>query len=235
MKEKIELKKLPQHLGLIIDGNGRWAKQRGLPRSMGHKAGFNTLERIVKECFYTYGIPHISVYCFSTENWNRPEKEVEYLGELFRKMINSRLMKKYPDVRINFMGDFGKFGEDIAIKGKKLMENSSKDYKYTLNLCINYSGQEELIRAINKIIEEGIEKVDRETIENHLYSAGQPQVDFMIRTSGEQRLSNFMLWQVAYAEFYFPKCHWPAFNKKTLHKALLEFQSRDRRFGAIKE
>ena len=235
MNMQDELKKLPTHVGFIIDGNGRWAKQRGLPRSMGHKAGFSTLERILKECFYTYGIEHVSVYCFSTENWNRPEAEVDYLRQLFRKFVNSNMEKKYPDVRINFMGDFGKFGEDIAIKGKKLMEKSAENAKFTLNLCINYSGQDELVMAVNKIIEEGIEKVDRETIANHLYSAGQPQVDFLIRTSGEQRLSNFMLWQVAYAEFYFPKCHWPAFNKKSLYKALLEYQGRDRRFGAIKE
>ena len=235
MKENIELKKLPNHLGLIIDGNGRWAKQRGLPRSMGHKAGFNTLEKMLKECFYTYGIEHVSVYCFSTENWNRPEKEVDYLRELFRKWVNSRMIKKYPDVRINFRGEFGKFGEDIHKKGTALMEKTRDNYKFTLNLGINYSGQDELVMAVNKIIEEKIEKVDREIIANHLYTAGQPPIDFLIRTSGEQRLSNFMLWQVAYAEMYFPKCHWPAFNKKALHKALLEFQGRDRRFGAIKE
>lgn len=234
MKEKVELKKLPKHLALIIDGNGRWAKNRGLPRSMGHKAGFGTLERMIKECFYTYGIEHISVYCFSTENWNRPEAEVDYLRQLFRKWVNSNMEKKYPDVRINYMGEFEKFGEDIAVKGHKLMEKT-KDKKFTLNLGINYSGQDELVMAVNKIIEEKIEHVDRQVIADHLYTAGQPPIDFLIRTSGEQRLSNFMLWQVAYAEMYFPKCHWPAFNKKTLYKALLEYQSRDRRFGAIKE
>lgn len=230
-----ELKKLPKHLALIIDGNGRWAKKRGLTRSMGHKAGFNNLERMIKECFYTYGISNLSIYCFSTENWNRPQQEVDYLRDIFRKWVNSRMTKKYPDVRINFMGEFGKFGEDIAEKGQKLMEKTAHNEKFTLNLGINYSGQDELVRAVNNIISEGIEKVDREVIADHLYTAGQPQVDLLIRTSGEQRLSNFMLWQMAYAEFYFPKCHWPAFNKKALYKALLEFQSRDRRFGAIKE
>ena len=133
------------------------------------------------------------------------------------------------------MGEFGKFGEDIEVNGKALMEKTKHKDKFVLNLGINYSGQDELVMAVNKIIEEGIEKVDRDIIAEHLYTTGQPPLDFLIRTSGEQRLSNFMLWQVAYAEMYFPKCHWPAFNKKSLKKALLEFQSRDRRFGAIKE
>ena len=235
MDKKEELKKVPVHLGLIIDGNGRWAKAKGLTRSMGHKAGFDTLEKMVKECFYDYGIKYISVYCFSTENWNRPEKEVDYLRKLFRKWVNSNMKKKYPDVRFNFMGEFGKFGEDIAEKGQKLMDETKDNDKFVLNLGINYSGQDELVMAVNKIIEEGIDKVDRQTIDDHLYTAGQPPVDFMIRTSGEHRISNFMLWQLAYAEMYFPKCHWPAFNSDVLYESLLEYQNRDRRFGAIKE
>ncbi len=230
-----ELKKLPKHLGLIIDGNGRWAKKRGLARSLGHKAGFNRLEKIAKECFYEYGIPHISVYCFSTENWNRPQDEVDYLISIFRKMVSGNMKKKFPDVRINFMGDLSKFPEDIEKKAKKLMADTMDNTKYTLNLGINYSGQDELVYAVNNIISEGIEKVDREIIAEHLYTKGQPPVDFLIRTSGELRISNFMLWQLAYAELYFPKVNWPGFNSKHLKTALLEFQGRDRRFGAIKE
>ena len=230
-----ELVKIPTHLGLIIDGNGRWAKSRGLTRSMGHKAGFDNLETILKECFYTYGIKCVSVYCFSTENWNRPEKEVDYLRSLFRNMVDSKMEKKYPDVRINFMGDFGKFGEDIALKGKALMEKTKNNEKFILNLGINYSGQDELVMAVNNIVKEGITEINRDVIANHLYTAGQPQLDFLIRTSGEYRLSNFMLWQSAYAEFYFPEVHWPGFSKKHLKEALYVFQSRDRRFGAIKE
>ena len=218
---KKELIKLPKHLGLIIDGNGRWAKQRGLTRSMGHKAGFNNLERIVKECFYKYGIQCISVYCFSTENWNRPEKEVDYLRSLFRKWVNDDMESKYPDVRINFIGDFGKFGEDIETKGKALMNKTQHKDKFVLNLGINYSGQDELVMAVNNIISEGIKTVDRKIIDNHLYTAGQPPMDYLIRTSGEYRLSNFMLWQVAYAELYFPDCHWPAFTKKTFKRSVI--------------
>lgn len=230
-----ELKKLPTHIAFIIDGNGRWAKSRGLIRSLGHKAGLSRLEKNIKECFYGYGIPIVSVYAFSTENWNRPNDEVNYLMDLFRKYLGKRFLKKYPETRFNLMGDMSGLPEDIAKKAKNLMDLTKDRTKFILNLGINYSGQDELVIAVNKIIEEKIEHVTRQVISDHLFTRGQPPVDFMIRTSGEQRLSNFMLWQVAYAEFYFPKVHWPAFNSKQLYKALLEYQSRDRRFGAIKE
>ena len=230
-----ELKKLPKHIAFIIDGNGRWAKSRGLTRSLGHKAGFSRLEKIIKECFYGYGIPIVSVYAFSTENWNRPEAEVNYLMDLFRKYLNKSFLKKYPEVRFNHMGDPNGLPDDIAKKAKNLMDATADRDKFTLNIGINYSGQDELVIAVNNILEEGITHVDRKVIADHLFTHGQPPVDLMIRTSGEQRLSNFMLWQVAYAEFYFPKCHWPAFNSRQLFKALEEYQNRDRRFGAIKE
>ena len=229
-----ELKKLPTHIAFIIDGNGRWAKKRGLTRSMGHKAGFNRLEKIVKECFYDYGIPTVSIYAFSSENWNRPKDEVDYLIGIFRKMVNTDFSKDYADVRFNFMGDLSKFPEDIANKARDIMEQT-KNGKYTYNIGINYSGQDELVYAVNNIIAEGIEKVDRQVIADHLYTKGQSPVDFCVRTSGENRLSNFMLWQLAYAELYFPKVYWPAFTSKHLYSALLEYQGRDRRFGAIKE
>jgi len=222
-------------LALIIDGNGRWAKKRGLTRSMGHKSGFSRLEKIIKECFFEYNIPIISVYCFSTENWNRPQEEVDYLIEIFGKMVSSNMKKKYPNVRINFMGDLSRFPENIYKKAQKLMNDTKDNKDYILNLGINYSGQDELVYAVNNIIAEGIEKVDRSIIDNHLYTQGQPPVDFCIRTSGEHRISNFMLWQLAYAELYFPKVFWPGFNSKHLKTALLEFQGRDRRFGAIKK
>ena len=234
MKE--ELKKSPKHLALIIDGNGRWAKKRGLARSVGHKYGFNRLEKIVKECFYGYNIPILSIYAFSTENWNRPKDEVDYLMDIFRKMLNkTSFKKKYPDTRLNIMGDLNGLPDDIAEKARKLMEETKDKDKYILNLGVNYSGQDELVIAMNNIIAEGIEKVDRQVIANHLFTKGQPPVDLLIRTSGEHRLSNFMLWQLAYAEFYFPKVCWPGFTSKHLYTALLDYQGRNRRFGAIKE
>jgi len=229
-----QLKKLPKHIAFIIDGNGRWAKKRGLSRSEGHKAGFKRLQKIVQECFEEYKIPIVSIYAFSTENWNRPKEEVDYLIEIFRKVINESFNRKYPNVRLNVMGDYTKFPEDIVKGVEKLMEET-KGNEFIFNLGINYSGQDELVYAVNNIISEGIEKVDRSTIENHLYTAEQPPVDFCVRTSGESRISNFMLWQLAYAELYFPKVYWPGFTSKHLLASLLEYQGRDRRFGAIKE
>ena len=230
------LKKLPKHIAFIIDGNGRWAKKRGLTRSMGHKFGFNRLEKIVKECFYEYNIPVVSIYAFSSENWNRPQEEVDYLMNTFRKVLNKkRFVEKYPDVRINIMGDKNGLPEDIRKKAEKLELETQGASKYIFNLGVNYSGQDELVHAMNDIIAEGIDKVDRQTIEDHLYTKGQPPVDFCVRTSGEYRLSNFMLWQLAYAELYFPKVCWPGFTSKHLLTSLLEYQGRDRRFGAIKE
>ena len=229
------LKKLPTHIAFIIDGNGRWAKQRGLTRSMGHKAGFENLKRIVKECFYKCNIPYVSIYAFSTENWNRPKKEVEYLIRLFRKLLSSVFIKEFPDVKLNIMGDYTKFPPDVASNARETMECTKNNTKYTLNLGINYSGQDEIVYAINNIIKDGINSVDRSVVESHLYTAGQPPVDLCVRSSGEQRLSNFMLWQLAYAEFHFPHVMWPAYSKKDLLDSLIEYQNRDRRFGAIKE
>ena len=230
------LKKLPKHIAFIIDGNGRWAKKKGLSRSMGHKAGFNRLEKIVKECFFEYDIPIVSIYAFSSENWNRPREEVDYLMDVFRKVLSKeRFVDKYPDVRINIMGDKNGLPEDIRQKAEVIEKETFGNKKYTFNLGVNYSGQDELVHAMNGIISEGVSHVDRQVIEDHLYTKGQPPVDFCVRTSGEFRLSNFMLWQLAYAELYFPKVCWPGFTSKHLYASLLEYQSRDRRFGTIKE
>lgn len=229
------LKKIPNHIAFIIDGNGRWAKQRGKTRSMGHRAGFKNLEKICKECFYTYGISTISIYAFSTENWNRPEKEVDYLMKIFRECVSAEFKEKYPDVRLNVMGDHTKFDKDLSDACVRIMEETKDNTKFTLNLGLNYSGRAELTYAFNEMAKEGLTEITAEDIENHLYTKGQPPLDFCVRTSGENRLSNFMLWQIAYAELYFPEVHWPAFTKRDLLKALKVYQSRDRRFGAIKE
>lgn len=232
---KHDLLKLPKHIAYIIDGNGRWAKERGLTRSMGHKAGIKNLDVILKESFYTYQIPIVSIYAFSTENWNRPKAEIDYLMNAFRKYVSQDFIKKFPDVKLNIMGDYSRFPEDLAENARKTVEATKNNTKFILNLCINYSGQDDLVYAINNIISEGIKKVDRQTVADHLYNPGQVPLDFVVRTSGEQRLSNFMLWQIAYAELYFPKTYWPAFGKDDLYLALKEFQNRDRRFGAIIE
>lgn len=231
---KNNLKKLPNHIAFIIDGNGRWAKERGLPRSLGHKAGMKTLSLIIKECFYNYNIPVVSIYAFSTENWNRPKDEIDYLMKLFKDYTSKDFIKEFPDVKLNIMGNFDRFSEDLSKNASETINLTKNNQKFILNLGINYSGQDELVMAVNKIIEEGLNNVDRQTIEDHLYTKGQPKLDFVVRTSGEQRLSNFMLWQIAYSELYFPNVYWPAFKRKELYKALQVYQSRDRRFGAIK-
>lgn len=229
------LKKLPKHIAFIIDGNGRWAKERGLNRSLGHKAGLKNLEKIVKECFFTYGIKVVSIYAFSTENWNRPKAEVDYLMNLFRGYLNKDLPETYPNVKVNIMGDHTVFDSDLKDLCERVMEESKNNTEYILNLGLNYSGKSELVRAFNNLSKEGKAIITEEDIERHLYTAGQPPLDFCVRTSGENRLSNFMLWQLAYSELYFPNVHWPAFGKTELAKALKVFESRDRRFGAIKE
>ena len=202
--EQQELKKLPNHLGIIIDGNGRWAKKRGMTRSMGHAKGFSNLEKILKECYYTYNIPIVSIYAFSTENWNRPTDEVNYLMDMFRKYLNKSFEKKYPDVRFNILGDINGLPKDIADACQNLMERTKERTGPILNMAVNYSGQDELCHAFNEMIKDGVKQASRTTIENYLYTKGQPPLDFVIRTSGEHRLSNFMLWQLAYAELYFP-------------------------------
>lgn len=232
-----KLEKLPQHIGFIIDGNGRWAKEHGWPRTKGHQHGVKNLDVILKECFFHYGIPIVSIYAFSTENWNRPQKELDLLFKYLTDYLKANdFVKKYPHVRLNIMGDYTKFPPALVKNAKHVIEATKDETKFILNLGINYSGQDEIVRAVNLMLKDGLAPtVDRATLEKYLYTQGQPALDYVIRTSGEQRLSNFMLWQVSYAELYFPKIHWPAFSKDDLKTALLEFQSRDRRFGAIIE
>lgn len=234
MKENLQ--KLPTHIGFIIDGNGRWAKERGLSRSMGHKAGINNFDTIIKECFYKYGIKYVSIYAFSTENWNRPKAEIDFLIKAFRKYLQGgSFVKKFPGAKLNIMGDYTKFPADLVKNAEQTIDATKNNTEFVLNLGINYSGQDELVMAVNRIIDKRIKNVDRKVIEDNLYTAGMPPLDFVIRTSGEQRLSNFMLWQISYAELYFPKTYWPAFKKKDLLLALQDYQNRDRRFGSIKE
>ena len=232
-----ELKKLPQHIGFIIDGNGRWAKERGWPRTKGHRYGVKNLDVVIKECFYHYGIPIVSIYAFSTENWNRPKSELDFLFKYFTDYLKANdFVKKYPHVRLNIMGDYTKFPPALVKNAERVSEATKNETQFILNLGINYSGQDELVRAVNLMLTDKLApNVDRATIQSYLYTKDQPLLDFVVRTSGEQRLSNFMLWQVSYAELYFPKTYWPAFGKEDLHTALLEYQNRDRRFGAITE
>ncbi len=227
---------MPKHIALIIDGNGRWAKCRGLARSVGHKFGFENLKKHIK-FVQDLGIKNLSIYCFSKQNWNRPKEEVDYLMETFSLMLDE-YKKEYADkdVRIIISGDL----EDDRIpastrqKAKDLMESTKAKTGFILNPCINYGGREEILKAVNEIIELGETNIDCKAFEKHLYTAEMLPVDFIIRTSGELRTSNFLPWQSTYSEWYFPKKHWPAFRKRDLIKALKVYMKRNRRFGAIK-
>lgn len=230
------LAKLPKHLGFIIDGNGRWAKQRGWARTKGHEYGIKNLDVVLRECFYHYQIPIVSVYAFSTENWNRPQAEIDFLFKALGDYLKSNdFQKKFPNVKVNIMGDLTRLPAKLAKNAAQIMQDTKDATPYLLNLGINYSGKDELVYAVNHIIKDQVTAVDRDVMEKYLYTYGQPPLDFVVRTSGEQRLSNFMLWQIAYAELYFPKTYWPDFGKDELFTALQEYQQRDRRFGAIKE
>ncbi len=226
---------MPKHLALIIDGNGRWAKKRGLSRSMGHKFGFENLKKHIKFAG-ELGIQVLSIYCFSKENWNRPKQEVNYLMNLFEQMLDE-YQKEYldKDVRINICGDMDDDRLPIAVreKAKKLMADTLDKTGFVLNPCINYGGRQEILEAVKKLVASN-EEITSDSIEKNLYTQDIPPVDFIIRTSGEYRTSNFLPWQSVYSEWYFPKKYWPAFTKKDLIKALKIFMKRNRRFGAIK-
>ena len=235
IKQKLDSSKFPNHIAFIIDGNGRWAKKRGLPRSLGHKAGIKTCKSTIIECL-NLGIKYVSMYGFSTENWNRPKDEIDTLFNLFRDFIKKELeplLKK--DIKFIVSGDYTAFPADLVEAVEDAVEDSKNNKKMVLNLCINYGGKPEIVRAVNNIIKDGVKVVDEQTIQKYLYTAQIPDPDLIVRTSGEQRLSNFMLWQGAYSEFYFPKTYWPDFNTNELYKALIDYSKRNRRFGAITE
>ena len=232
---KLIPERLPKHIAYIIDGNGRWAKRRGLPRSAGHKVGFNTLQKMIYETF-DMGIQVLSIYGFSTENWNRPQEELDGLFDLFSQLFEDDIVKlNEKGVRIQIMGDYTKFPEKVVANCERLIDATKDNDKFVLNLGINYGGKDELVRGINNLIASGKTEITKEDIDSSLYTANLPALDFCIRTSGEHRISNFMLWQIAYSELYFPKVYWPDFNRKHLVKALKNYQKRHRRFGAIKE
>ena len=230
---------LPRHIGVIMDGNGRWAKKRGLPRSMGHKAGAEALKKIVTEA-NNMGIEYITVYAFSTENWKRPKEEVDYLMDLLMDyLINAEKTLAGENVRIRAIGSRNALSEEMCRQIERT-ENLTKDRDgIVMNIALNYGGREELVHSAKRLCrmakngELNHEDITDSDIEDGLYTASQPDVDLLIRTSGEQRLSNFMLWQVSYAEMVFVKKAWPDFKPRDLCECIRIFQGRGRRFGAI--
>lgn len=231
--------KIPEHIAIILDGNGRWAKKRFLPRMMGHRSGAKNLEKVTKYCS-ELGIKCLTVYAFSTENWNRPSEEVEYLMNYPVRYIKRKIDKLVnSNVKINFIGRKDRFPIQTleAINEAEMKTQNNNGLK--LNIAFDYGSKNEIITATKEIVKEVLENkisvddIDEKLFENHLFTKGDPKLDLLIRTSGELRISNFMLWQLSYAELYFADCYWPDFDKDELLKAIESFQKRKRRFGGL--
>ena len=238
--DEIDYNRLPKHIGVILDGNGRWAKKRGLPRSTGHSAGADNLKKIVTEC-NKMGIGYITVYAFSTENWKRPKEEVDFLMNLLLNYLkNAEKTLAGENVVIRAIGSRKELSEEIRSQILKTEAFTSKNDGIVMNIALNYGGREEILHAARTLAEKAAkgeikpEDIDEAAFEDCLYTAGQPDVDLLIRTSGEQRLSNFLLWQNSYSEMWFTPKLWPDFSVRDLHKAIIDFQGRGRRFGGIK-
>ncbi len=227
-----KLSKYPTHIAFIMDGNRRWAKRRGLTKYVGHERGAQRLVDVIKNLSEIKEIKFASFFAFSTENWNREKKEVDAIFNLVSDMFkkNESEFEKY-DIKFVCMGDISRFPDEMQKIIIKAVEKSKNNSGLVVNLALNYGGRADIVQAVNKLIEKGAKKINEEDISKNLYSYPAPDIDLVIRTSGEQRVSNFMLYQLAYSEFYFPKVHWPSFNKRQLYKALKIYSKRHRRFG----
>ena len=239
IKQEVDFSNLPSHIGVIMDGNGRWAKKRGLPRSAGHSKGADTLKKIVTE-FNKIGIKYITVYAFSTENWKRPKDEVDYLMNLLLNYLkDAENTLAGENVVIRAIGSRAELSEEIREQIVKTEKFTEKNSGIVMNIALNYGAREEIVHAAEQIAEEvknGVlapQDISAKTISEHLYTKNQPDPDLIIRTSGEERLSNFLLWQAAYSEFWFTDKLWPDFGVKDLYEAIADFQKRGRRFGGV--
>ena len=233
-KKKSNERPLPTHIAIIMDGNGRWAKNRKMPRSAGHVAGAKTFKNIARYC-NKIGLEYLTVYAFSTENWKRPQDEVKGIMNLLRDYLKDAENFKDENIRVRFLGNLEPLDEDIKALIKKNEEGSRDATGLNLNIAINYGGRDEITNAVKHIVEKGIaaEDITEGTISEHLYTSGMPDPDFIIRPSGEYRLSNYLIWQSAYAEYWFSDVLWPDFTEKHLEEAIEEFNKRNRRFGGV--
>ncbi len=241
LRDQIDATKLPKHLAVIMDGNGRWAKQKGLFRSIGHENGTKAVREIVESCA-EINIPFLTLYAFSTENWNRPKLEVE----LLMKLLVSSLKKEIEtlqknNIRLNAIGNLESLPKKAYRELLDVIEKTKSNTRMTLTLALSYGSREEITKTIKEIslkVKNNIispDDIDESVINNHLYTQNLPDVDLLIRTSGEQRISNFLLWQIAYAELYFTETLWPDYTKNHLFEAILNYQNRERRFGKTSE
>ncbi len=227
-------RKIPEHIAIIMDGNGRWAKNRSLPRTAGHAAGSKKFKEIARYC-NKIGVKHLTVYAFSTENWRRPKEEVDAIMNIFRDYLRDSANFKSENIKLEFIGDRSGMPEDIV----KLMAQAEYDSKDATGLkcymAINYGGRDELVHALRDIVKEGIvaEDITEDTISSHIYTSHYPDPELIIRPSGEYRLSNFLIWQSAYSEFWFSNILWPDFSTDDLEQAIDDYNKRNRRFGGV--
>jgi undecaprenyl diphosphate synthase len=231
------LEHVPQHVGIIMDGNGRWARRRGLPRIAGHRAGVENLRRVLQAAV-ELGIQFLTIYAFSTENWGRPKAEVRGLLSILRRVLDREVPELHKrGVQLRHIGRLQRIPPDLERKVQEAIKLTKGNDRLVLNVAFSYGGRAEIVDAIRRIIADGAspEDVDEVLVSSYLYTAGQPDPDLIIRTSGEMRLSNFLIWQAAYAEFYTSPTLWPDFGKDELYKALKDFNQRERRFGLVPE
>lgn len=232
---------IPNHVAIILDGNGRWAKRKGMPRNYGHVKGAQNLEVICRDA-YNMGIKYLTVYLFSTENWKRSPDEVDALMKLFRRYTKTCIRTaRDNNMKVRVLGDPTALADDLQESLKKLVESSKDNTGLNFQIAINYGSRDEIVRAIRKVAADCVdgqlkpEEITEERFSGYLDTAEVPDPDLLIRTSGEQRLSNYLLWQLAYTEFYFTEVPWPAFTKEELAKAIEKYNKRDRRYGGVKE
>ncbi len=240
MTDSLQNMSIPEHIALILDGNGRWAKKRGLPRSIGHKEGCVTVEKTV-ELAARMGIKYLTVYGFSTENWKRSADEVGALMKLFRYyMVRLLKIASANNVRVRMIGERNRFDQDIIDGINRLEEETKGNTGLTFVIAVNYGGRDEITRAVKRLAgdcavgNQRAELITEQLLESYLDTAGMPDPDLLIRTSGELRLSNYLLWQLAYTEIYVTDCLWPDFNRQELEKAIIAYNKRDRRYGSVK-
>jgi undecaprenyl diphosphate synthase len=231
--------RLPKHVAVIMDGNGRWAKRQGLPRVVGHRQGVDTLKDLLR-CCKDWGIESLTAYAFSTENWGRPAEEVDFLMILFERMLRQELEQMHLEgVRIRFVGDLAPLPKSLQTEMQRSMTETVDNKAIHFTVAINYGSRHEIVKVCRQLAEmvehEQLkpEDITEKLFEEHLYTSGASDPDLLIRTSGEMRISNFLLWQIAYSEIYFTDILWPEFNRAEFHRALIDYQERDRRFGKI--
>ena len=236
---KLDINRIPKHIAIIMDGNGRWAKARNLPRTMGHKAGVKTVKKIIKES-NRLGVKYVTLYAFSTENWKRPKEEVSALMKILVQFLKQEINELHANgVVVNVLGDISRLPKECIEEVTKVHEKTKNNTGIVMNIALNYGGRDEIIRATKLVVEDvlagklDINDLNEDKMNTYLYTKGMPDPDMIIRPSGEKRLSNFLLWQCAYSEFYYSNINWPDFTEEDLQKAIYDYQNRDRRFGGI--